>query len=189
MERTGCLPRVVLLAGAGRAFALRADPRAIFHMSCFRSRYSQRPVCLNRQFRAGRPSILCRVDTELEKFWTCTDWKPTTKEPQNAAPGMMPGNQWGLEGRPLGWEWVGLGDKDLSSTGVLAAGQELGQGQRVYSGSSPWSLHTCFFSYITSDFRVPVGQSRRRRVSAKGPSSSRTLLSPKIDSQLLGFKN
>lgn len=179
----------MLLAGAGRAFALRADPRAIFHVSCFRSRYSQRPVCLIRQFRAGRPSILCCVDTELEEFQTCTGWKLIMKEPQDAAPGMMPGNQWGLEGCPLGWEWVSLGGKDLSSTGVLAAGQELGQGLRVSSGSSPWSLHTCFFSSITSDFRVPVGQSRRRRVSAKGPSSSCTLVSPKIDSQLLGFKN
>ena len=39
----------------------------------------------------------------------------------------MPGNQWGFKGGPLDWEWVGLGGKDLSSTGVLAAGQELGQ--------------------------------------------------------------
>ena len=51
------------------------------HLILCRPLDTAKDVCLNRQFRAGRPSILCCVDTELEEFRTHTGWKLTTKEP------------------------------------------------------------------------------------------------------------
>ena len=61
----------------------------------------------------------------------------------------------GSSGLGVGWSW-GQGPELHRCPGSWAG---TWPGLRVSSNSSPSSLPTCFLLPITSDFRVPVGQS------------------------------